>query len=100
MSFRNMRQIGESIADHLMISPVLLLFEYALTLDREVAIFWKRKATGASVLFLSNRYISLVAYSARIALMGHWSCVVRVVSYHLYPIISLTAARQRCEMRC
>ncbi|KAI1794759.1 hypothetical protein LXA43DRAFT_1091368 [Ganoderma leucocontextum] len=63
----------------------LLLFEYALTLDREVAIFWKRKATGASVLFLSNRYISLAAYSTRIALMGHWSCSVRVLPYIWIP---------------
>ena len=59
----------------------LLLFEYALTLDREVAMFWKRKATGASVLFLSNRYISLAAYCTRIFLMGRWPCLVRVVPY-------------------
>ena len=42
-------------------------------------MFWKCKATGASVLFLSNRYISLVAYCTRIFLMGRWSCSVRVV---------------------
>ncbi|PIL22981.1 hypothetical protein GSI_15678 [Ganoderma sinense ZZ0214-1] len=74
--------IQESIStDHYctLSALTLLLFEYALTLDREVAIFWRRRVTGASVLFLSNRYISLVAYSARISLMGHWACTVRTI---------------------
>ncbi|KAI0629251.1 hypothetical protein C8Q77DRAFT_1220429 [Trametes polyzona] len=35
-------------------------FEYFLTLDREVELFWKRKFTGASALFLSNRYLPLL----------------------------------------
>ncbi|EJF63463.1 hypothetical protein DICSQDRAFT_153973 [Dichomitus squalens LYAD-421 SS1] len=52
----------------------LLVFENAITLDREVALFWKRKVTGASALFLSSRYITLLAYSVRTMLMANWSC--------------------------
>lgn len=35
-------------------------FEYLVTFDREVELFWKRKFTGASVLFLLNRYLPLL----------------------------------------
>ena len=28
-------------------------------MDREVALFWKRKPTGASILFFANRYLAL-----------------------------------------
>ena len=58
----------------------LLIFENALTLDREVSLFWKRKVTGASALFLSSRYITLLAYSVRTLLMANWSCAVSVSS--------------------
>ncbi|KAM5541305.1 hypothetical protein V8D89_004859 [Ganoderma adspersum] len=36
-----------------------LLFEYFITLDQEVDLFWGQKITGASVLYLSNRYLPL-----------------------------------------
>ncbi|TBU46368.1 hypothetical protein BD309DRAFT_916187 [Dichomitus squalens] len=70
----------------------LLVFENAITLDREVALFWKRKVTGASVLFLSSRYITLLAYSVRITLMANWSCssysnltvVAQILAYTQY----------------
>ncbi|TFK89490.1 hypothetical protein K466DRAFT_486714, partial [Polyporus arcularius HHB13444] len=38
----------------------LLIYEYVITLRREVDFFWKRKLTGASVLFFLNRYLPLV----------------------------------------
>ena len=38
----------------------LAAFEYFAQLPREVELFWKRKITGASVLFLSNRYLMLL----------------------------------------
>ena len=38
-----------------------LTFEYVITFDREVELFWKKGVTGASVLFLSNRYTSLLS---------------------------------------
>ncbi|KAI0351291.1 hypothetical protein OH77DRAFT_1411325, partial [Trametes cingulata] len=39
----------------------LLAYEYLITLDREVALFWKRKTTGATVLFLGTRYLALLS---------------------------------------
>ncbi|KAI0648590.1 hypothetical protein C8Q79DRAFT_956175 [Trametes meyenii] len=38
----------------------LLFYEYAITLDREVNLFWTRRPTGASVLFFVNRYTPLL----------------------------------------
>ncbi|KAI0722599.1 hypothetical protein C8Q76DRAFT_782821 [Earliella scabrosa] len=37
----------------------LLAYEYIVTLDREVNLFWTQKITMASVLFIANRYIAL-----------------------------------------
>ncbi|TBU23137.1 hypothetical protein BD311DRAFT_600006, partial [Dichomitus squalens] len=39
---------------------VWLLFEYFLTLDQEVELFWGQRPTVASILFLSNRYLPLL----------------------------------------
>ena len=38
---------------------VLLFFEYIITLDREIEMFWRRKSSGATALFLANRYTIL-----------------------------------------
>ncbi|EIW61102.1 uncharacterized protein TRAVEDRAFT_46325 [Trametes versicolor FP-101664 SS1] len=45
------------------VALTLLFFEYATTLDREVNLFWKRKFTGATTLFLTNRYIPLLLHA-------------------------------------
>ncbi|RDX51234.1 hypothetical protein OH76DRAFT_1481532 [Lentinus brumalis] len=37
-----------------------LVYEYMITFEREVNLFWKSKMTGAVVLFLLNRYTVLV----------------------------------------
>ncbi|KAI1787013.1 hypothetical protein LXA43DRAFT_1168144 [Ganoderma leucocontextum] len=37
-----------------------LLFEYCITLDQEIDLFWGQKITGVSVLYLSNRYLPLL----------------------------------------
>ncbi|KAI0365192.1 hypothetical protein BV20DRAFT_954792 [Pilatotrama ljubarskyi] len=37
-----------------------LAYEWLITLDREVALFWRRKLNGASVLFLTNRYLPML----------------------------------------
>lgn len=40
---------------------VLLIWNYILTFEKEVAFFWKRGLfSGACVLFLANRYLVLV----------------------------------------
>ncbi|KAH9939055.1 uncharacterized protein BXZ73DRAFT_76201 [Epithele typhae] len=38
---------------------VLVMYEYLVTLSDEVEYFWKRKFSGASILFFANRYITL-----------------------------------------
>ncbi|KAI0774593.1 hypothetical protein C8Q74DRAFT_1218323 [Fomes fomentarius] len=38
----------------------LLAYEYFITLDREMKFFWKRTITRSSILFIVNRYWSLV----------------------------------------
>ena len=39
----------------------LLAYEYVITFDSEVRLFWVQKITMASVLFMVNRYIALCA---------------------------------------
>ena len=40
--------------------PAVFAFEWMLTFDREVDLFWRRKATVSSMLFLVNRYVPLI----------------------------------------
>lgn len=37
-----------------------IAYEYAITFDQEVELFWKEKLTIASALFLANRYVALI----------------------------------------
>ncbi|KAI0704463.1 hypothetical protein C8T65DRAFT_741030 [Cerioporus squamosus] len=39
----------------------LVFYEYAITLGQEVLIFWKRRFTGATALFLLNRYLLVLS---------------------------------------
>ncbi|KAI0364555.1 hypothetical protein BV20DRAFT_956028, partial [Pilatotrama ljubarskyi] len=41
----------------------MLTYDYIITFDQEVALFWKRKITGATALFLATRYLALLSYS-------------------------------------
>ncbi|KAI0338609.1 hypothetical protein BDW22DRAFT_689002 [Trametopsis cervina] len=38
----------------------LALYDYLLTFSQEIEMIWRRPLTGASVLFMLNRYLSLV----------------------------------------
>ncbi|KAI0645162.1 hypothetical protein C8Q79DRAFT_755391 [Trametes meyenii] len=42
--------------DYTLAAFALLAFEYAITLDREVRLVWGRKVSGATVLFILNRF--------------------------------------------
>ena len=46
------------------LSPVtaLVFYEYTITLGQEIDMFWKRKFTGATVLFLLTRYLLLLYF--------------------------------------
>ena len=37
------------------------MYEYVITFDREVQLFWRGKWTGASILFFLNRYLGLLS---------------------------------------
>ncbi|KAH9913152.1 uncharacterized protein BXZ73DRAFT_82000 [Epithele typhae] len=39
----------------------ILIFDYILTSGREIELFWKRRVSGATILFICNRYLSLVS---------------------------------------
>ncbi|EPS96176.1 hypothetical protein FOMPIDRAFT_61838, partial [Fomitopsis schrenkii] len=43
----------------------LLFYDYALTFSREVRCIWRRKFTGATMLFLLNRYLFMVYLVSR-----------------------------------
>ena len=53
-------------------------FEYLITFDQEVNLFWKRKITGATILFFFNRYIVLLLYVMNISGSGSLSKSVQV----------------------
>ncbi|OSC96461.1 hypothetical protein PYCCODRAFT_1441057 [Trametes coccinea BRFM310] len=43
---------------------VLVLYEYVVTFADEIELFWKGKASSASVMFFLNRYLTLLGYLA------------------------------------
>ena len=62
----------------------LILYDYLLTLGREVGLYWKMKPTGASVLFAFNRYLTIVyAVSVGVAALSafEWTNTVYSVGY-------------------
>ena len=45
---------------HYLTSLDLIFFEYFLTFDQEVRLFWGKKLTGAVALFFANRYLPFI----------------------------------------
>ena len=45
---------------HIDLALAWFVYEYMITLEHEINLYWKAKLTGGSVLFLSNRYIQLL----------------------------------------
>ena len=41
-------------------TSALIFFEYLLTFDQEVRLFWGKKLTGAVALFFVNRYTTII----------------------------------------
>ena len=39
-----------------------MLFDHAITLGQEIDLFWRRGWTGASAIFLLNRYLAVVNF--------------------------------------
>ena len=38
----------------------MLLYDYMITFDQEISLFWHKRFTGASFLFFFGRYLSIV----------------------------------------
>ena len=55
---RGLFSIVRELTSHVVVA--FLGYEYLITLDLEVALFWKRPLTGAGILFFVNRYLTLV----------------------------------------
>ncbi|KAI0730625.1 hypothetical protein C8Q76DRAFT_792776 [Earliella scabrosa] len=45
----------------------LVIYDYAITLGAEIDLFWTRKPTGATALFVLNRYLLVLDYIFNIA---------------------------------
>ena len=45
---------------HHLTTSALTFFEFLLTIDKEVRLFWGKKLTGAVALFFTNRYTTLI----------------------------------------
>ena len=58
-----------------------MLYDYAITLDREIASFWHGMTSGATVLFFTNRYLNVVVTIMGLIEFGQFSDEVRMV-YH------------------
>ncbi|KAI0669609.1 hypothetical protein C8Q78DRAFT_977205, partial [Trametes maxima] len=52
--------------DYTLAAFALLAFEYAITLDREVRLVWGRKVSGATLLFILNRYWLFFQYVTQV----------------------------------
>ncbi|EIW59948.1 uncharacterized protein TRAVEDRAFT_47244 [Trametes versicolor FP-101664 SS1] len=44
-------------------ATALITYDYLITIDQEVALFWRRNMSGATALYLGTRYIGVLAYS-------------------------------------
>lgn len=49
-----------TLRSRLIYFPALVAYEYLLTFYDEVKAIWRRKITGASVLFIVNRYVLII----------------------------------------
>ncbi|KAI0675498.1 hypothetical protein C8Q78DRAFT_963789 [Trametes maxima] len=68
--------------------PALLVYEYLITFDHEVDLFWRPRFTGASVLFLLNRYLPLITIILELCQMLRMSD--RVSTGHCNAFVILT----------
>lgn len=59
----------------------LITFEWAITLSAEVQLFWRNKITGATILFLLNRYFNLANFGFQVAFTFTPLNTVEVRSY-------------------
>ncbi|KAI0676158.1 hypothetical protein C8Q78DRAFT_1008323 [Trametes maxima] len=66
-----------------------LLYEYFVTFDLEVAYFWGRKVTGATVLFFCNRYLPLIVNVVSLVGLAPLTARGCDVMVHLSPMLDI-----------
>ena len=71
--------LNRAVPDHMMIfhMTVSLLFDYLITLESEIEMFWGSRFTAASALFFSTRYAALVIRVGRIVALHQLPSSVR-----------------------
>ncbi|KAJ2973595.1 hypothetical protein NUW54_g12036 [Trametes sanguinea] len=58
----------------------LMVYDWLISLDQEIATIWSKPRTGASVLYLFNRYSLLVSYVLNISTIGRMSTQAHLLS--------------------
>ena len=60
----------------------MVIYEYVITFGEEVELFWKKKFTGATALFVLNRYLLMLDYVFNIGTIERSSASVRSFTMH------------------
>ncbi len=82
-------------------TAAVVFYEYVISFDDEVRLVWRRKITGASVIFFLNRY--LLVLQSVITVASYWPvsnpvCLLTVCAQHdTYACASLARSRTRRE---
>ena len=79
-----------------------MLFDHALTFGSEVNLFWRGRRTGASLIFLLNRYLALANFI--IAMCEYAPHTQLVIIFSLNPLVRrkkhvLTSLRTELQTR-
>lgn len=69
----------------------LVVYEYCVTFEAEIRLFWRRKATRSNVLFFFNRYVCL---ANRVAVLAVEALSQHAVS-RLDPLTNLFCMAER-----
>lgn len=59
-------------------SLALLVYEYLLTVSRELRFVWSKRFSAATAIFLLNRYVIIILYAVDLATGGPIIPSVRV----------------------
>ena len=62
----------------------LIFYDFILTTDEEVRLFWGKKLTGATVLFWLNKWLIIVYYATAVISFFKIPDTVRALSQSLY----------------
>ncbi|KAI0765604.1 hypothetical protein BD413DRAFT_615519 [Trametes elegans] len=69
--------------------PAFLLYEYLITLDVEIRLFWKRRFTTASGLFFYIRYGTLITYNI-LGCVSFASLSDNRYAHHAFAVVPMT----------